>query len=82
MIYITEPWIFAVIQYGFITIFVAAFPLAPLFALLNNIIEIRLDAYKFVTQYRRPMAARAQDIGVWYSILLGISRIAILTNVS
>ena len=30
-----------VIQFGFITIFVAAFPLAPLFALLNNILEIR-----------------------------------------
>ena len=53
----------SVIQYGFVTIFVAAFPLAPLFALLNNVIEIRLDAYKFVTQWRRPLATRAQDIG-------------------
>jgi len=52
-----------VIQYGFITIFVAAFPLAPLFALLNNIIEIRLDAYKLVTQFKRPVASRAVDIG-------------------
>ena len=33
-----------VIQFGFITIFACAFPLAPLFALLNNILEIRLDA--------------------------------------
>jgi len=53
----------SVIQYGFITIFVAAFPLAPLFALLNNIIEIRLDAYKLVTQFKRPVAYRAVDIG-------------------
>lgn len=52
-----------VIQYGFITLFVAAFPLAPLFALLNNVIEIRLDAYKFITTLRRPVALRAQDIG-------------------
>ena len=52
-----------VLQFGFTTIFVAAFPLAPLLALLNNIIEIRLDAYKFVTQWRRPMPARATDIG-------------------
>lgn len=55
----------AVLQFGFTTIFVAAFPLAPLLALLNNIIEIRLDAYKFVTQWRRPMPARATDIGQW-----------------
>lgn len=53
----------SVLQFGFTTIFVAAFPLAPLLALLNNIIEIRLDAYKFVTQWRRPMPARATDIG-------------------
>lgn len=54
---------FLVIQFGFVTLFVAAFPLAPFFALLNNIIELRSDADKFVTQYRRRMAARAQDIG-------------------
>lgn len=55
----------SVIQYGFITIFVAAFPLAPLFALLNNIIEIRLDAYKLVTQFKRPVSSRAVDIGLF-----------------
>ena len=36
-------FIFSVLQFGFITIFVAAFPLAPLFALLNNWVEIRCD---------------------------------------
>ena len=56
-------WISAAVQFGFVTIFVAAFPLAPFFALVNNLMEIRLDAYKFVTQLRRPFAARAQDIG-------------------
>jgi hypothetical protein len=56
--------VIAVIQYGFITIFVAAFPLAPFFALLNNFIEIRLDAYKLVTQLKRPVAGRAETIGL------------------
>lgn len=46
-----------------VTLFVASFPLAPLFALLNNIIEIRLDAKKFVMELRRPIAAKAKDIG-------------------
>lgn len=53
----------SVLQFGFLTIFVAAFPLGPLFALLNNVIEIRCDANKFVTQLRRPMAQRSADIG-------------------
>ena len=74
--------VFSVIQFGFVTIFVAAFPLAPLFALLNNIIEIRLDAYKFVTIWRRPAATKAQDIGIWLDILTGLSFIAVLSNVS
>ena len=52
-----------VIQYGFVTIFVAAFPLAPMFAVLNNWIEIRQDAYKYVSLLQRPVAERAQDIG-------------------
>ncbi|XP_062511484.1 anoctamin-7-like [Corticium candelabrum] len=69
-----------VIQYGFITLFVAAFPLAPVFALLNNLIEIRLDAYKFITTLRRPVALRAQDIGIWYSILDGVSKFAVISN--
>lgn len=54
---------YTVIQYGFVTLFVASFPLAPAFALLNNVIEIRLDAAKFVTEIRRPDAVRCKDIG-------------------
>ena len=54
----------SVIQYGFVTLFIAAFPLGPFFALINNLLEIRLDAYKFVVVFQRPMAARAQDIGM------------------
>uniref|UniRef100_A0A7N8Y7Q8 Anoctamin n=1 Tax=Mastacembelus armatus TaxID=205130 RepID=A0A7N8Y7Q8_9TELE len=69
-----------VIQFGFITIFVAACPLAPLFALFNNWVEMRLDAQKFVTEYRRPVAERAQDIGIWFPILQFITHTAVLSN--
>ncbi|VDK27803.1 unnamed protein product [Gongylonema pulchrum] len=71
---------FSVIQFGFVTLFVSAFPLAPLFALLNNIIEIRVDAYKYVVTTRRPMPERARDIGIWLPILGMISRTAVLVN--
>uniref|UniRef100_A0A8B9K007 Anoctamin n=1 Tax=Astyanax mexicanus TaxID=7994 RepID=A0A8B9K007_ASTMX len=69
-----------IIQYGFVTLFVASFPLAPLFALLNNVIEIRLDAAKFVTEIRRPDAVREKEIGIWHNILSGISKFAVITN--
>ncbi|KAM7339742.1 hypothetical protein ACRRTK_000357 [Alexandromys fortis] len=71
-----------VLQFGFVTIFVAACPLAPLFALLNNWVEIRLDARKFVCEYRRPVAERAQDIGIWFHILAGLTHLAVISNVS
>lgn len=72
----------SVIQYGFVTLFVAAFPLAPLFALLNNIMEVRLDAYKFLVAYRRPQPARTKNLGIWRDILNGISKLAVIANVS
>lgn len=70
------------LQYGFVTIFVAAFPLAPLFALLNNVLEMRLDAQKLLTFYRRPVSQRVRDIGVWYRILDSIGKLSVITNVS
>lgn len=68
-------------QYGFVTVFVAAFPLAPLFALLNNILEMRLDAKKLLTYYRRPVSQRVRDIGIWYRILDAIGKLSVITNV-
>ena len=42
-----------VIQFGFITIFACAFPLAPLLALLNNILEIRYEEVLHLGQQPR-----------------------------
>ncbi|XP_058518458.1 anoctamin-5 [Ochotona princeps] len=69
-----------VIQFGFVTLFVASFPLAPLLALMNNIIAIRVDAWKLTTQYRRPVAAKAHSIGVWEDILQAIAVLSVATN--
>lgn len=73
---------FAVIQFGFITLFVASFPLAPLLALINNMVEVRVDAWKFTTQFRRPVAAKAHSIGAWEEILNMIAVFSVVTNVS
>uniref|UniRef100_A0A3Q1F470 Anoctamin n=1 Tax=Acanthochromis polyacanthus TaxID=80966 RepID=A0A3Q1F470_9TELE len=69
-----------VIQFGFITLFVASFPLAPLLALINNIIEVRVDAWKLTTQFRRPVAAKAHSIGAWAEILNGMAVLSVVTN--
>ncbi|XP_038623806.1 anoctamin-2 [Tachyglossus aculeatus] len=77
---LTPEYMEMVIQFGFVTLFVASFPLAPAFALLNNVIEVRLDAKKFVTELRRPDAVRTKDIGIWFDILTGIGKFSVIIN--
>uniref|UniRef100_A0A8C7GDN9 Anoctamin n=1 Tax=Oncorhynchus kisutch TaxID=8019 RepID=A0A8C7GDN9_ONCKI len=69
-----------VLQFSFTTIFVAAFPLAPLLALINNIIEIRLDAIKMVSLERRMVPKKTNDIGVWTDVLEAIGVLAVIAN--
>lgn len=69
-------------EYGFVTFFVAAFPLAPIFCLINNLMEQRLDAFKFVMRFRRPVPKKVSGIGSWNGILLGMTYLSTVTNVS
>jgi anoctamin-10/anoctamin-7 len=68
------------IQFGFVTLFVTSFPLAPVLALLNNYIEVRVDAYKLLNECRRPEPKGAQDIGSWGVIMGLMSTASVLTN--
>ncbi|TFJ98978.1 Anoctamin-9 [Platysternon megacephalum] len=68
------------IQYSFTTIFVAAFPLAPLMAFINNLFEIRLDAIKMVQLQRRIVPRKANDIGIWLQVLEAIGILAVIGN--
>ncbi|CEG40388.1 Protein required for meiotic chromosome segregation [Plasmopara halstedii] len=69
-----------VIQYGFINLFVVAFPLTPLLALANNVLEVHIDAVKLCFVHRRPFPHPAKDIGVWFYILRFMTYIALGTN--
>ncbi|XP_055615780.1 anoctamin-5-like isoform X2 [Toxorhynchites rutilus septentrionalis] len=75
-----EEYLKMIIQYGFITIFVVAFPLAPLFALLNNVFETRLDAKKFILYYKRAVPQRARNIGMWYNVMHVVGKIAVISS--
>ncbi|KFW94012.1 Anoctamin-9, partial [Phalacrocorax carbo] len=68
-----------VIQYSFTTIFVAAFPLAPLLAFCNNLIEIR-HAIKMMRLCRRMVPRKANDIGIWLQVLEAIGILAVIGN--
>ncbi len=44
-------------------LFAASFPLAPLIALLINMVDLKIDAKRLLWMYRRPVGRIAQDIG-------------------
>merc|ERR1711871_1696931 len=69
-----------IVQFGYVTLFVSAFPLAPLLGLLNNYFEIRVDAIKLLDVHRRADPAGAEDIGMWLTILAVMATAAVVTN--
>ena len=68
------------IQYGYLALFSPAYPLAPVLALANNIVEIRVDAMKLCTSMRRPKWETAEDIGTWMTVLSSIGFAAVMVN--
>ncbi|EGD83651.1 hypothetical protein PTSG_04257 [Salpingoeca rosetta] len=75
-----QEYLELMIQFGFITLFVTAFPLAPLFALINNVTERHVDAIKKTRIHRRSFADATSSIGVWFDILNFLSALAVVFN--
>ncbi|WWC90176.1 uncharacterized protein L201_005109 [Kwoniella dendrophila CBS 6074] len=69
-----------VTQFGYVTIWSIVWPLAPVFALINNYIELRSDALKICKHVRRPVGDRVETIGSWLQTLSIISWIGAVTN--
>ncbi|XP_044261976.1 anoctamin-6-like isoform X1 [Tribolium madens] len=78
--HIMQEYMQMIIQYGFVTFFVAAFPPAPLLALFNNLIELRIDAIKMTRAFRRPVAFKVPNLAAWNGILKGVTYIGVATN--
>lgn len=71
-----------VCQYGYVVMFSSAFPLISVLALVEILLEIRVDAWKLCHLTRRPFPQRAETIGIWYTILQIVSFMGITTNVA
>ncbi|XP_069129739.1 anoctamin-7-like isoform X3 [Argopecten irradians] len=69
-----------IIQYGFLMLFAASFPLAPLLALVTLLVDIRVDAKRLLWLNRRPIAFIRKDIGRWYSILDFVNSCGVISN--
>ena len=70
-----------IIQLGFIAFFATAFPFAPLFSFLTNLLEIRIKLQHIAKYGRRNLAQCTSTIGNWDGIMGFISYFAIPMNV-
>ncbi|KAB1218457.1 hypothetical protein CJ030_MR3G026337 [Morella rubra] len=68
------------LQFGMIMMFACAFPLSFAFTALNNITEIRTDALKLLTMFKRPVPCAARTIGAWLNIFQFLIVMSICTN--
>ncbi|KAK6819706.1 hypothetical protein PG990_010198 [Apiospora arundinis] len=58
-----------IVQFGYLSLFSAIWPLAPVSFLVNNWVELRSDAMKIAISSKRPIPWRADSIGPWLNAL-------------
>lgn len=75
-----EDYLEMYIQFGYVVLFASISPLAAVFALVNNFIEIRIDAYKLCCAFKRPFAKRAKNTGAWLLAFETLLVMSIITN--
>jgi len=80
MLGVYEDYAELVIQFGYVTMFVAAFPLCVIIAFISNYVEIRVDAWKLTQLTRRAEPRGCEDIGTWFGVLTFLSNVAVVTN--
>jgi len=77
---LTDDYAEMVIQFGHVVMFASAFPLGPLFAFVNNVFEIKSEAFKYTRHAQRPRSHGAADIGAWSGIMEFIALFGVVTN--
>lgn len=68
------------IQFGYVVLFSSVYPAAAFWAVFNNILEIRADAFKLCVVFQRPWSKRVKDIGAWQRTFEIVGAMSIMTN--
>ncbi len=75
-----DDYLELVIEYGYVTLFASAFPLASALSVVCNVIEAYADTFKLLYVSQRPTPEPRSNIGIWAPILTVITWLSILTN--
>jgi len=68
------------VQFGYVAMFGAAWPLAAFVAFINNFFEARLDMWKFCALSRRPMAEKVSGMDAFWIGLFEATAVMGITN--
>ncbi|DAZ97447.1 TPA: hypothetical protein N0F65_009898 [Lagenidium giganteum] len=69
-----------ILQFGYITMFVSVLPVAPLLALLSNVLNTRLDVLTCTQVKKRPPFESETEVSTFMSILKFMSFAAVAVN--
>ncbi|KAM9376983.1 anoctamin-10 isoform 1-T2 [Pholidichthys leucotaenia] len=68
------------VQFGYLSLFSCVFPLTAMLLLLNNLTEIRSDAYKICKLFRKPFSSPVANMGVWQIAFEVLSYVSVVSN--
>ncbi|XP_061631223.1 anoctamin-10 [Phyllopteryx taeniolatus] len=68
------------VQFGYLSLFSCVYPLTAVLLLLNNVTEIRSDAYKICKLFRKSFSAPVANMGVWQIAFEILSFVAVMSN--
>eukprot|EP00746_Dinoflagellata_sp_MGD_P068608 gnl/MRDRNA2_/MRDRNA2_28213_c0_seq1.p1 gnl/MRDRNA2_/MRDRNA2_28213_c0~~gnl/MRDRNA2_/MRDRNA2_28213_c0_seq1.p1 ORF type:complete len:895 (-),score=119.75 gnl/MRDRNA2_/MRDRNA2_28213_c0_seq1:94-2778(-) len=79
-LFLMNDWTEQVLTFAFVSCFSVVLPAISLIALLTNLVETRLVAYRIACFLRRPLPVAANGIGAWRQMLFLIEIIAVIVN--
>ncbi|XP_029378967.1 anoctamin-10 [Echeneis naucrates] len=68
------------VQFGYLSLFSCVYPLTAVLLLINNLTEIRSDAYKICKLFRKPFSAPVANMGVWQIAFEVLSFVSVVSN--
>ncbi|KAK6320335.1 anoctamin-10 [Coregonus clupeaformis] len=68
------------VQFGYLSLFSCVYPLTAVLLLLNNVTEIRADAYKICKLFRKPFSAPVSNMGVWQTAFEVLGFVSVMSN--
>ncbi|XP_063611277.1 anoctamin-10-like isoform X1 [Penaeus indicus] len=75
-----EDYLEMFLQFGYVFLFSSVYPMAAFWAVLNNILELKTDAFKLCRIYQRPRVKKVGSIGVWQGAFEMLGAVAVITN--